>query len=71
MKIITEINPPMMPNFISMKITIGQRQDGFKPVPQIAVSDLSEEQAEEYAELMRKTFLIHWANKVAAKNAKG
>lgn len=56
-----------MPNFISMKMPVGNRQDGFKPAPQIAVSDLSEEEAEEYAELMRKTFLIHWANKVAAK----
>lgn len=69
MKREVELNPPMMPNFISMKMPVGKRQDGFKPAPQIAVSDLSKEEAEEYGELMKQTFIVHWQNKTAAKGS--
>ena len=63
-----ELNPPMMPNFISIKMPIGKRKDGFKPAPQVAVSDLSKDEAEEYAELMKQTFIAHWQNKTNVKN---
>ncbi len=49
MKREVELNPPMMPNFISMKMPVGKRQDGFKPAPQVAVSDLSKKMLAESA----------------------
>ena len=46
MKREVKLIPPLMPNFISIAMPIGKRQDGFKPAPQIAVSDLSKEEAD-------------------------
>lgn len=63
MKIDFELLPPTMPNFISYKTNPGRRQDGFKSDKVIPVSSLTKEQAEEYAELMKQTFLNHWQNK--------
>lgn len=63
MKIKLELMPPMMPNFISIKQPARPRQEGFKELPKIPVSDLSREEAEEYGELMKQTFLKHWEQK--------
>ncbi len=60
--------PPMMPNFISYEIPARTRQEGFKAdANKISISDLSKEEAEQYAELMKQTFLIHWHSKVENK----
>lgn len=52
-----------MPNFISIKMPVGKRQDGMKSTG-IDVAELTKEQAEEYAELMKESFIKHWQNKV-------
>jgi hypothetical protein len=57
-----ELNPPMMPNYITIKrpgdklIQPGDDDNGMK----ISVTELTQEEAEEYGELMRKTFIQHW-----------
>ena len=60
MKYELELNPPLMPNFITFKAKVGKKEDGFKPSSAIPISDLTEEQAIEYAELMKQTFINHW-----------
>jgi hypothetical protein len=44
-----EVLPPMMPNFVRFK-----KEAGFP------IKNFTREEAEEYAELMRKTFIEHW-----------
>jgi len=62
MKIDFELNPPNMPNFITYgKPKVGKRQDGFQVNTQsIHVSNLSEDEAIAYGELMKQTFIEHW-----------
>lgn len=53
--------PPTMPNFIRVDFpSTGKKEDGFGSGPSIHVGDLTEEQATEYADLMRETFIKHW-----------
>lgn len=64
MEIKVKLLPPTMPNFIGYESPAKPRQEGFKlDGACMAVSDLTNEQAEEYAELMKQTFLNHHANK--------
>lgn len=54
--------PPQMPDFIQYEKQAGKKQDGFNPSDQgIPISELSEADALNYAELMRQTFMKHWA----------
>ena len=62
-----ELNPPIMPNFITYNSAPVRRQDGFRNAPSIPVDELSEDEANEYAELMKQTFLKHWANRVKVR----
>lgn len=56
--------PPMMPNFISYEVPARPRQEGFNPdANKIPITDLSEEEAEAYGELMKQTFIEHWNKK--------
>ena len=57
-----ELNPPSMPNFISYKMPVGKKQDGFKSNA-FPISELSESEAIEYGELMKQTFIEHWRTK--------
>ena len=59
--------PPTMPNYISIEQSIKQRQDGFNPFT-ISVSELSFEEAEQYAELIKQSFIEHHKNKVINQN---
>jgi hypothetical protein len=59
MTISFELLPPQVPNEIGIKMPVGRRQDGLKSTT-IAVKDLTAEAAEEYAELMKQTFLKVW-----------
>jgi hypothetical protein len=61
--------PPTMPNFIAYEAAVRRRQDGVTWDTGLKVSDLSKEEAEEYAELMKQTFIVHWQNKTAAKGS--
>ena len=52
-KKLIKLIPSRMPNFI--------RAEGWKePIP---VKELSEQEAQEYAELMKQAFIEHWKNK--------
>jgi hypothetical protein len=62
-----ELLPPTMPNFIQFKREAGLKQDGFKVDGGLPISELTESEANEYADLMRATFITHWMNKVAGK----
>lgn len=55
-----EVFPPMMPNFARFKKEAGLRQDGFKIDEGFPIKNFTREEAEEYAELMRKAFIEHW-----------
>lgn len=54
-----------MPDHISFQVPgTGQRQDGFKPGQnQIAIKDLTEDQAKQYAEELKTAFMDHWKEK--------
>ena len=60
MQIKMNIPKPTMPNFIVIK------DFGEKEIT-IPVQNLSKEEACQYAELMRATFIEHWENKVKNK----
>lgn len=56
--------PPLMPNWVNMERAPGRRQDGFNPsLGRIPITDFSKEEAEEYGELMKQTFIEHWEQK--------
>jgi len=58
-----EILPPLMPNFARFKKESGLRQDGFKSEDGFPIEDFTADEAYEYAELMKQTFIKHWENK--------
>jgi len=60
MKKLFEVLPPTMPNFVRFKKEAQLRQDGFKVDEGFDIANFTEEEANEYAELMRKTFIEHW-----------
>ena len=64
MKIGFEIRKPSMQNFILMEVPAGQRQDGFNSeAGKISITELDEQQALEYAQLMYNTFIEYWNKK--------
>jgi len=58
-----EVLPPLMPNFAVFKNEAGLRQDGFKVSEGFPIKDFTKEEAYEYAELMKQTFIKHWESK--------
>lgn len=58
-----EVLPPSMPNFVRFKKEAGLRQDGFKVDEGFPIKNFTKEEAEEYAELMKQTFIKHWQAK--------
>jgi hypothetical protein len=61
-----KLSPPASAkvNFIHFELHPGNRQDEFKPNQGIPVSSLTEEEAIEYGELMKQTFIEHWRKKL-------
>ena len=56
-----ELLPPTMPSSVRYKVPGSNRQNGFDPENnRFPVSELTEKEAEEFAELMKQTFLQHW-----------
>lgn len=51
--------PPSMPNFISFEQPPGLRQDGMKSFG-IPITELNEQEAAEYGEFMKQSFIDHW-----------
>lgn len=58
-----EVLPPMMPNFVRFKKEAALRQDGFKVDEGFPIENFTREEAIEYGELMKQTFIKHWENK--------
>lgn len=58
-----ELQMVMMPNFLTIKMPPRPRQDGYVSSPTIPVSDLTAEQAEQYATHMKEAFMEHWKAK--------
>lgn len=58
---------PMMPNFLSIQMPPGRREDGFKEGPKISVADLSDEQVEQFISLWGEAFREHVAKKRRTK----
>jgi len=63
-----EVLPPMMPNFVRFKKEAGLKQDGFKVDEGFPIAKFTKQEAQEYAELMYKTFMEHWEKKSAELN---
>jgi len=62
-----EVLPPRMPNFVRFKHEAGLRQDGFKVNDGFDIADFTQQEAEEFADLMRQTFMEHYANRKQSK----
>lgn len=58
-----ELLPPTMPNFVRFKQEVGLKQDGFKANEVFPIDNFTREEAEEYGELMKQTFIKHWKSK--------
>jgi len=58
-----EVLPPIMPNFARFKKEAGLRQDGYKVDEGFPIGSFTREEAEEYGELMKQTFIKHWESK--------
>jgi hypothetical protein len=58
-----EVLPPMMPNFARFKKEAALRQDGYKVDEVFSIKNFTKEEAEEYGELMKQTFIKHWESK--------
>lgn len=56
-----------MPNFITYDMGPGKREDGYTQST-FSITQLTEEEATEYGELMKTTFIEHW--KAKTKNDK-
>jgi hypothetical protein len=52
--------PPLMPNFVRFEKEIGLRQDGFKVNEGFDIKNFTRDEAYEYAELMKESFIKHW-----------
>jgi hypothetical protein len=57
--------PPMMPNFISIETPPRPRQEGLQEGYKIRVCELTDEEAIQYGELMKQTFIEHHKEQVA------
>ncbi len=65
-----EVIPPMMPNFVRFKKEAGLRQDGFKVEQGFPIEKFTRAEAEEYAELMKQTFIKHYEKRVLTLTTK-
>lgn len=67
MKTEIKLKAPAMPNFIAFDRPPQPRQNGIQQVG-IRVGELTREQAEQYAELMKQEFMKHWEAQVITHN---
>ncbi len=63
MKKLFQVLPPIMPNFVRFKKEAVLKQDGFKVDEGFPIANFTKEEAEEYGELMKQTFIKHWKDK--------
>ena len=59
-----KILPPKMPNFYRIDDgKVGKKQDGLIPKNCYPIESLTEDEAEEYGQMMKDEFLKHWNKK--------
>lgn len=58
-----KVLPPHMPNFVRFEKEPGLRQEGLKVDEGFPITNFTKEEAYEYAELMKQTFINHWHKK--------
>jgi hypothetical protein len=58
-----KVLPPIMPNFVRFEKELGLREDGFKVNKGFSINNFTIDEAYEYAELMKQTFIKHWEEK--------
>jgi hypothetical protein len=64
MQRIFKLKPPQMPNYFSYELPPRQRQEGIDlSKNSIPITEFVREEAEEFGELMKQTFIKHWENK--------
>jgi hypothetical protein len=63
MKKLFEVLPPSMPNFVRFKKEHQLKQDGFKVDEGFDIANFTEQEANDYADLMRSTFIQHWKDR--------
>jgi hypothetical protein len=66
MKINFELLPPMMPNFVRLQPRPGLKQDS----EGIDIANFTQEEAQEFADLMKLTFMDHWQKRREKQNEK-
>jgi hypothetical protein len=58
--------PPTMPNFVFMEMPPRPKEEGIDfDRGKISITDFTREEAEEYGELMKQTFIKHWEFKTS------
>ena len=65
MKKTFEILPPTMPNYVRFKKEPRLKQESLSTEEGFDVADFTEEEAREFAELMRITFIRHYIDRKA------
>ena len=60
MEKIFKVLPPTMPNFVRFEKESQLRQDGFKVDDGFDIANFTKKEAQDFAELMYKTFMEHW-----------
>lgn len=64
MELTVKIKMPLMPDVLNFEAAPKPKQAGFQTAGNsIAVKDLTEEQANEFADEWKKAFLEHWKEK--------
>lgn len=59
--------PPMMPNFLSIEQPARSKQDGLSDF-KVRVCELTNEEAEQYGELMKQAFIQHHKEHIEREN---
>ena len=62
-----KVLPPTMPNFVRFEKEANLRQDGFKLDEGFDIRNFTDEEALEFAELMKTTFIEHWYRRKTQK----
>lgn len=63
-----EIIPPRMPNFVRFKKPLGKNEDGILRDDWFDIVNFTRKEADEFAELMYRTFMEHWEKRVKEKS---
>jgi hypothetical protein len=63
-----KLQPPIMPNFISIETPPRPRNEGLQESYKIRVCELTKDEAEKYGELMKQAFIQHHKEHIAREH---